>query len=55
MAKRLKFEMGGDELLLSWQLSNDKKQVMLCMSEESNYTNYEIDLEKKEVKRYGYK
>lgn len=42
-----------DDMLLSWQQSSDKKCVMLSMREESDYANYEIDLEKKEVKRYG--
>lgn len=42
-----------DDLLLSWQQSSDKKHVSIAMNEASKCVKYEIDLEKKEVKRYG--
>lgn len=40
-----------DEKLISWQQSSDKRFIMLAVTEESGYTNYEIDLQEKVIKR----
>lgn len=40
-----------DEKLISWQQSSDKRFIMLTVTEESGYANYEIDLQEKLIKR----
>ena len=40
-----------DEKLISWQQSSDKRFIMLAVTEESGYANYEIDLQEKVIKR----
>lgn len=40
-----------DEKLISWQQSSDKRFIMLTVTEESGYANYEIDLQEKVIKR----